>query len=185
MDQIREEFDKRVDINDGKSLKRFFMRYSFFSTNDIALVLGLSPRTIRVYKRNAGIRRNGGPDTKPKNPNTPVRLDLPENWDTAEWWQRHYPRYGMYILTRETGLNYHTVRRRVNKHCGGIRSYRDATASNHPCYNKDWLQEHYVDQKLTQKQCGKIAGVSDSTIRNWLVRLGFQVRGHYGSSILG
>jgi len=184
MEAICEEFKTRVDIKDAKSLRRFFLRYSFFSTNDMALILGLSPWSIRTYKRRAGIKRKGGPKTKPKNPQIPVHLDLPENWDTAEWWRAHYPRYGMYILTRETGLNYHTVRRRVRRHCGGIRSYREAANSDHSYCTKEWLQEHYINQGLSQKRCGVIAGVSDSTIRDWLVRFGFQVRGQYGGSLL-
>lgn len=184
IDQIREEFRMRVNIRDTKSLRRFFLRYSFFSTNDMALLLGLSPWTIRIYKRRAKIRRKGGPNTKPENPQIPVHLDLPEDWDTSDWWRKHYPRYGMGILTRETGLNYHTVRKRVRQHCGRIRSQQESTDSSHPCCTREWLQEHYINQGLSQKRCGRIAGVSDSTIRDWLVRLGFQVRGLYGGSLL-
>lgn len=184
MDVICEEFTTRVDVKDPKSLRRFFLRYSFFTTNDLALILKLNPRTIRTYKGRAGIKRKGGPKTKPENPQIPVHLDLPENWDTAEWWQAHYPRYGMRILTRETGLNYITVRSRVRRHCGGIRSHREATTSAHPCCTREWLQEHYIEQRLSQKQCGRVAGVSDSTIRDWLVHHGIQVRGQHASSLL-
>jgi len=184
MQVVCEEFKTRVDIYNKKSLFRFFMRYAFFSTNDLALILGLSPGTIQEYKRYAGIKRKDGPYHKPVNHNIPVHLDLPENWDTPEWWRAHYPRYGMYILTRETGLNYNTVRRRVRQHCGRIRGHKEAVQPDHPCCNKDWLRKHYINQGLNQKQCGLLAGVSDSTIRSWLVRLGFQVRGHNGGSLL-
>ena len=89
MDSIVEEFKSRVNITDPKSLRRFFLRYSFFSTNDIAMVLGLSPRNIREYRNYAGIKRQTGPNTKPENPTIPVHLDLPDDWDTEEWWQSH------------------------------------------------------------------------------------------------
>ena len=79
MEQIREEFRTRVDIHDAKLLRRFFLRYSFFSTNDMALILRLCPWTIRLYKKRAGITRKGGPKTRPENPQIPVHLYLPEN----------------------------------------------------------------------------------------------------------
>jgi len=184
VDQIREEFD-RIDIKDKKAMRRFFLRYSFFSTNDLALILDLSPRTILEYKRNCDLRRKGGPKQRPVYPRIPTDIELPENWDTPEWWRAHYPKYGMYILTKVTGLNYHTVRKRVSRYCGGIRSYREAMASDHPCCNEEWLREHYIERELGQKACARLAGVSDSTLRGWLVRFGIQVRGSYGGSVLG
>ena len=184
MDHIREEFNTRVDIKDAVSLRRFFNRYAFFSTNDLAMILGLCPSTIRIHKRYAGIKRANASHNKPENPSIHTHIDLPEDWDTPEWWRANYPRYGTYILRRATGLSYRTVRRRIQKHCGPLRSHREAAGSMHPCYTKEWLQEYYVDQGLSQKRCGAIAGVSDSTIRDWLVHLGFQVRSRYGSSPL-
>ena len=184
MDTVREEFRTRVGIHDAPSLRRFFFRHAFFSSNDLAQILGLSAWTIRQYKKRAGIQYRNSHNKLPPNLQLPVHLDLPGGWDTAEWWRAHYPRYGMHILVRETGLGYRTVRRRVQKHCGGIRSHQEATHPTHPCCNEEWLREHYIDQGLSQKRCGVIAGVSDYTIRNWLVRYGIQVRGHYGGSLL-
>jgi len=44
--------------------------------------------------------------------------------------------------------------------------------------NKEWLEKKYLEEKLTQKQIGKLCGVSQSHIRNWLYKLHIPIRSH-------
>lgn len=52
----------------------------------------------------------------------------------------------------------------------------------HPCKTREWLMEHFVNQKLSYHKCGAIAGVSRSTIRAWLINFGIKSRDRYEAS---
>jgi hypothetical protein len=161
------------------------MRHSFFGVGDLATLLDLSPRTILKYRRRAGIKKRGEVKNQPEFHSIPTNINLQEGWDTPEWWRAHYPRYGMRILTRVTGLNYLTVRRRIERHCpGGIRKYGEAVKSKHPCCTEKWIREHYEEQELSQYKCASIAGVSPSTFRDWLVRFKIPIRSYYAHSLM-
>ena len=102
--------------------------------------------------------------------------NLPDNWDTKEWWTANYPKQGIYLLARETGLNKHTVRKRLRKHGIKILSKEEAERSKHPCCNAEWLSEHYYVKGLTLQACGQLAGVSGDTIKTWLSALRMQTK---------
>ncbi len=174
---IRDEF-ALIDTKNGDQLREFFLRYSFLSTTDFASILSLSTTFIRRYKRRAGFRRASAPDVVPNVSPTRNTVDNIEPFvDTADWWILHYKErgYGRAKLQRASGLGVGTVRLRIKKHCGW-KSYNEAMKSKHPCNNLEWLTKHYVDEQLSMRACAKLAGVSDDTLKCWLLRAGIEIR---------
>ena len=169
---IRDDF-AALDKTDKLSLWNFFRKYLYFSTYDLAIVLKTTAKRIRQLKAIAGIRREGK-TTIPTYVQQRVEIELPPDWDTAEWWRAHYPKYGTSILARVTGLNLLTVRKRLRKHGIRILSKRESELSKNPLCTEAWIRKHYYDEGLSQRACAKLAGISTDTFRGWLIRFGLQ-----------
>ena len=171
---VRNDF-AAADKTDKIVLFDFFHKYLYFSTYDLAVILRTTPKRIRNLKAIAGIKREGkGP--LPSNIRVKIEIELPPNWDTAEWWRAHYPKYGTFVLARVTGLNLMTVRKRLRKHDIRIRSKREAEQSKHPYCTEAWLVKYYYEEDLSLRACAKLAGISTDTLRGWLVRFGLQTK---------
>jgi hypothetical protein len=174
---VRDEFAK-ICRTDSQALLDFFMKFKYFTTNDLSQILNISIWTLRDYKRLAKL--NTG---TPRKIAAPLRVplgDLPDGWDCATWWQANYPKYGMVVLARWTGLNQATVRKRILRHGLRIRSLKESITPNHPCCNRQWLVDHYEKQSWSVARCAKAAGVSPDTIVGWLNRHRVQIRSRYG-----
>jgi hypothetical protein len=174
---IRDEF-KLLDRYNSEQLSNFFLRYKFFSTNDLSQVLSLSSRYIRRLKSRTDpdrIIRTRQKHTPPKNLRVLPNIKLEPGWDCAEWWRHYYQLYGSYILVKITHLSRPTVRKRLRKYNVQIRTKR-ASPINHPCYNYEWLYKHYVELSWNTARCAKAAGVSPDTIITWLNNFKIQVK---------
>jgi hypothetical protein len=172
---IRDEF-KLLDKRDPKQLSNFFLRYKFFSTNDLAQVLSLSSRYIRMLKTRTGddivrTRQNNRPRAGVRF--LPI-VELEPGWDCAEWWRHYYKLYGARILAKITHLSIKTVKKRIRKY--NIPRTRQAPPLTHPCCNYEWLYKHYVEMDLHLLGCAKAAGVSPDTISSWLNTFKIQVK---------
>ena len=167
-----------VDRHDPKALRKFFLLFSFFTSNDMALMLELNARTIRKLKKRAGLGRVGGPPQKPPGFNYGKIVDIPIDWYDDDSLRAAYPRFGYVAISKAVGISYTRVKQRIKKMGIGL-SYREACRSKHPCCTAEWLRKHYIEMGLTQVECAKLAGVSDCTIRDWLNFHGTQVRTHF------
>ena len=112
---MRDEF-KLLDRRNQDQLSNFFVRYKFFSTNDLAQVLSLSSTYIRRLKTRTNITR-----TRYKHrivPRVEVLPDikLEDGWDCAEWWRHYYQFYGVRVLSKISGFSIPTVWRKLHKH---------------------------------------------------------------------
>lgn len=183
-DKIKLDWDS-IDKTDVAELREFFLRYSFFTTNNMAQLIKLSARNVRKYKKQAGFGKAVVLSPLPVNIKVPIKIDLPDNWDTPEWWRENYPKYGTWTLSRATGLSRPVIRLRINKYCGGLLTHEEATLSNHPRFDKEWLTEHYITQGKSLRACSKLAGVSPDTLAGWLNRLGIRVRSQDYGPIVG
>jgi hypothetical protein len=171
---MRDEF-QLLDRRNPDQLSNFFVRYKFFSTNDLAQVLSLSARYIRRLKTKTDITR-----TRYKHrivPRVSVLPDikLEEGWDCAEWWRHYYQYYGVRILSKITGFSIPTVWRKLDKHNIPTRPKGKKLPMN-PCCNYEWLYKHYVEMHWTLPECAKVAGVSYHSIETWLNNFKIQVR---------
>lgn len=183
---IREEYAV-LDNKNGQQLREFFLRYSFLETTDFSVILGLSTTAVRKLKRLAGFRRTSAPDVVP---NVSARSKIVENIepfvDTASWWILHYKEKGCgrVKLKRASGLNFATVYKRIKQHCGW-RSNSESTKSKHPCNTIEWLTRHYIDKEMSMRACARQAGVSDDTLKVWLLRAGITIRHKNHGPIVG
>lgn len=182
-DSLKSEFAK-IDVNDGEALRQFFLKYNCFTTSDWVTILHRSPTLVRKYKRRAGFRQKSAPSIVPPAPPRPPVLGLDPFEDTAEWWQKQYSQYGRLILQRASGLSATEVRKRITQHCKW-RSLYEANRSKHSSCNEKWLTDHYVTRGLTISKCAELAGVSDDTIKSWLVRFKFEIRQNSHGSVVG
>lgn len=175
---VRDEFNLLDKHSQGK-LATFFLRYKFFSTNDLSIVLSLSSRYLRRLKSRAKIT-NSRKTSPPRNIKVMPDIKLEPGWDCKEWWEQHYPKYSAAILAKITGLHKITVLSRIRKY--GI-PMRSKVNSGHQCCNYDWLYKHYITLEWGLVRCGKAAGVSPDTISVWLNNHKIQVRSKYGPSV--
>jgi len=175
---VRDEF-LLIDLFDAKALKTFFVRYKYFTTNDLAQILSYSSRQIRCFKTRANVT-NSRKTSPSKNIEIPTNIKLEQGWDCLEWWRKHYPKYGSITLAKITGLSPSTVRRRLRKYGIEIMSHE---VPDSPYYNYEWLYKHYVTLDWGLIRCGKAAGVSPDTISSWLNSHNIQVKGRYGPSV--
>lgn len=182
IDIIRADFDAAKLSRDYRS---FFVKYMFFTTNDLSQMLGLSAKKIRVLKKGAGLGKTIIKSPKPIAISIPKILDKPDNWDTPEWWSSVYPKYGMYVLCRVTGLSKPSVRKRIKRYCGGTIPVSEAVKSKHPYANKEWLLNNYVKNNFSLFKCASLAGVSPDTIIGWLNRNEIQLKTYDNSTLVG
>ena len=181
---MRDEF-KLLNKYDPEQLKNFFLRYKFFSTNDLSQVLSFGSRYIRMLKtRTDGtdLIRTKRPSPVPKCVYIVPDIKLEPGWDCAEWWRHYYQLYGIRTLSRITHLNRRTVTKRLRKYNIPTMPRRSKHTTN-PCNNYEWLYKHYVELGQTLAMCGKIAGVSKDSISTWLNKFKIQVRTRYAPKV--
>lgn len=182
-DKIKEEFEA-IAHTDNDGYRKFFLKYPYLGTNDFCQIVGLSAKTIRKRKKQAGLGSKNPPKPPQARPYVPPVVDLPEDWDNAEWWRAHYPKYGGPTLAKITGLNIDTVYKKLRKHGIKINSNRTKQPSTHPCCTKEWVVKHYQDKRMSIENCANLAGVSNETFTGWLNRFKVEIRNtRYGPSV--
>ena len=95
--------------------------------------------------------------------------------DDSEWLQDAYLERGESLrsIAASVGTSHATVWRRLVKH--GI-PRRRGRASGLPCTNRSWLEQHYLVEGRSLRECAAIAGSSHETVRWWLRAHGLPVR---------
>jgi hypothetical protein len=171
---VRDEF-QLLDKRNPDQLSNFFIRYRFFSTDDLAQVLSVSGRYIRKMKNRTDIKRTTYKRQITKTIKTLPDIKLEPGWDCAEWWRHYYRIYGVRMLSKITHFSIPTVWRKLHKHNIPIHPKGKRLSAN-PCCNYEWLNEHYVEKHWTIPNCAKAAGVSNDSITTWLNRFKIQVR---------
>lgn len=177
-DDVRLEYST-INRKDPEILRRFFLRFSFFSTNDLAQILGYSSTYIKRLKRSVGIR--GRPIHGRRIISYPTLITAPPNWGN-EWLRQVYPQFGLRIIARATSRTIQAIHYRLKRL--GVILPDKTSRSKHPCCNEEWLRKYYVEEEWTATQCSQLAGVSRDTICDWLNVFKIQVRSN-AYSILG
>lgn len=166
-EEVREAY--RLCGTDPVALREFFLRYRYLNVNDLAQILGVCTDTVRIRRRRAGFACSGWVRAPKRQPEVHIEM-IPGDPKTRDWWVRAYAKYGRRKLARLLGVSPLAILYRLRNRGIQLRSMRDGTHPTHPCCNEQWLLKHYVEQRLTATQCGRLAGVSNTTIANWLNR---------------
>ena len=174
---IRDDF-KLLNKRNPAQLSNFFLNYKFFSTNDLAQVLSLSSRYIRMLKLRADAAELIVRTRQKNKPKASIRITpvviLEPGWDCAEWWRHYYKKYGVRILAKITHLSIPTVKKRIRKY--NIPRTRRAPPLTHSCCTYEWLHKHYVEKGMRLLECANAAGVSPDSITSWLNTFKIQVK---------
>ena len=95
--------------------------------------------------------------------------------DDVQWLQDAYLEQGQTVrsIAKALGTSHATVWRRLVKH--GI-PRRRGRLSGLPCTNRSWLEQHYVAEGRSLRECAAMAGSSHETVRYWLQVHGLPVR---------
>jgi len=163
-----------VDVSDPGQLRKWFTDYSYLSANDLARIAGVAVSTIYRWRGRAGLTAQRFMARPPK----VVRPDpvAPSNWRDTTWLEDNYGQYSIPQLARATNRNYETIRRRLLRRLGALRSKRESVRSQHPCCRRGWLLDHYVVQGLSVQRCARLAGVSRLTMTCWLADQKIRIR---------
>ena len=165
----------RIDKKDPKALYKYFINNSHLKTSEIAIIAESGLQYVRDLKTSAGL---GG--KKPKH-NPPIKaqrkiytLKAPENWDPKNWdmeWLKTVAcHYSVREIANAINVYYVTLFGKLKKYGIKIRSKKQSTRSKNQLCNKQWVYKHYVEQKLSHRECAKLAGVSYQTFGRWLAR---------------
>jgi hypothetical protein len=163
----------KVNIDDPKSLKKWFDNHIHLTVNDHAIIMGKCTKTVRKLRKKAGLCGSKPKTTvKPKPHRSPIIL-LPNHWRTTEWLTDNIKRYGSDAIIKATGLNkktFYEILRKLNV------PYSGKFDSKNPLCNKAWCYRHYIELNYNLSQCAKIASVNRNTISNWLVKFKIPLR---------
>jgi transposase len=189
IDPIKAARQKRWD-----DIKQYFSDNDHLTPNEIAINLGLSPSTIRKWRKLAGLTGEYPFKDRPvaKSHVLPTEDDQ-HVWDCEEWFKEYYEdkQYGITSIAKIISRSPRLVRLRLDKYGIKVRSHSEAVRSSNPCSNVDWLMFHYATKKeylawakkkgvepdpdggkeWSLKRCAEMAGVVPATIYNWLVRV--------------
>lgn len=171
-------------------LKEFFESYQGLTDGELAIIAGVSTRTISGWKRKIGLLKPIA--LKPLK----VKGILPENWDNKEWFESTYENTGLRSMALLLDKDVNFVIKRLKKYGIRIKSLAERTISKNPCCDEGWLYYYYASrndylkwckktktepcedggQKLSTIKCAELAGVSPNTITNWLVLYKMRIR---------
>ncbi len=176
---LRAEFAK-IDRQDDAALRQWFTSHPYCSSNDHAQIAGVSVFTIQRWKRRVGCG-TGRKTFKCISPRFPVttvlQTPIPDDWRTnIEWLQQTVDRHGLRQLAKLVNKDRATLRKRIRRLGIKIRNLSVATKSNNPCCTHAWCYEHYVVRKLSQRQCAKLANITQQNFGQWLNRFKIPVR---------
>jgi hypothetical protein len=172
--RLRKQFE-RVNKKDPASLRKWFESHSYLSVADHAMVIGMSTASVRKLRKLAGIEGN-----RPKTKKRPISIkqeigEVPANWRTKEWLTENTQRYGVKAVQRAVGISHVLIHRILRKL--GVPKF--GNKSKNPNCTKAWCHKHYVELGLTERQCAKLAGISNSKFSDWLVKFNIPKRVRY------
>lgn len=174
---LREQF-AQVDFTDIGSIQKWFADHPYLTTNDHAQIANRSTLWIRQQKRKAGIKSRTPPVLPVAKPIKKPLIDVPPDWDTKEWLEWASTRYTIRRIALSTGKSMRTIYSRYKK--WGLKPTYVSKSQN-PCCTEEWVREHYVNQRLSQKECAKLAGICTQAFANWLNRFKIAVRTREGN----
>ena len=174
----------KYSFNDSTrdEIKKILEDNKYLTSSELAYMLEVSPSAIREWREKLGVECRVKINTSyMREWNTGKEYPLvedPKIWDNKEWLSEQYEKngYGRRIIAKMINRDPKVVKLRLRRYGIRIRDVREASQSKNPCCNKEWLEEHYEKQGLSQRKCAKIADVNPQTIVNWLVKFGMSVR---------
>jgi hypothetical protein len=170
--ELRQQLS-RVDLNDPKSLRKWFDSHHHLTVNDHAIIMGKCTKTVRKLRKKAGIcGLKPKTNIKPIPRKSPIII-LPSHWRTAEWLTDNIKRYGSDAVIKATGFTkkaFYEILRKLKV------PYSGTFSSKNPLCNKAWCYRHYVELNYNLAECARIAGVNRNTISNWLVKFKIPLR---------
>jgi len=156
--------------------------HGFLQTTEIAIIIRKSLKTAQTYRR-----YNGQSMPKPEafSNYSPKRNypKVPEKvWRNKTWFA---------FMVNEAGFGFNIISKiidRSNFRTKGIASEfgiksKNTSESLNPYCNKEWLEDKYVTEGLTLRQCARIAGVNPYTMYTWLAKYGIEVRSNFAGRV--
>lgn len=182
-----------VDVNDPASLLTWFNRHPYLTVHDMARIGDVCLKTVYMWRKRAGwvppasaptgCRQHKTivpPRPEPRRATTPI---APPDW-TTDWLVAMYDDgYSIPQLARAVRRSEMAVKLRLKRR-RRLRANKDSVRSQHRCCTLAWVFDHYVRQKLSQKDCAKLAGVSRYTFSVWLNFFKIRVRSSVEQSIV-
>lgn len=169
----------QLNPKDVAGIQLFFQTYSHLSTNDQAQIAGVSARTIRRFRKRAGIKgkdTNAKPPSHRRLPSIPT-VDVPEDWRTnPAWLAKMVAVYNVSQLAKLVSRDRSVVISILKRHNIKTKSLKEATRSKNRCCTHAWCHKYYVELGYTQKKCAELAGISLQTFGEWLNRFKIPVR---------
>lgn len=162
------------------SLRVFFEQNRFLTTSELAILAERSMETVRLWRRRCGLPNKAKPNFGPCV--LPIRQEVEfvgrDGLDDPVWLRQKYEaeHCGLGIIARMCGCGRKQVLARLRLFNIPTRPFADVVGSRHPCCTRDWLDQHYVVEGLTLRECAELAGVNPYTIIRWLAKFGIPTR---------
>lgn len=177
-----------LHISDKARLTEFFKENFMLTTHELVSILGVSPATVRKWKRECGIELDPADipkDWKWKKSKKKVKQVPREIWNTREWFLEHYIKRGLgaYTIAKMINRSMVLVIYKLHKFKIPIRSHAEAVSSKNKYCSKEWLEENFVRKGIGRETLAKMAGVSEYTILYWLAKFKIPIRDRYEASV--
>lgn len=173
--EFQAEF-KAVDLHNRQQVKRWFLDYPELTLPERAVISGMSEIWIKKLKRSLKLSKVKIIETtfglrivnriQPKKLILNPPIENLEEWILYQYIEKERSITELSLATNRSRTHIRTILRNnmVQFNKSNINPYK----------TREWLTEHFVSQKLSYRQCGKLAGVSRSTIQAWLSH--FQIK---------
>lgn len=185
LSSLIEEFN-RINLGDIEEVRNWFRKYpeltyfehckitgkSLWYVSNLKKRVGMNPVYIVETEDEMIIRHPNMP--KPQNHYKLPDLDIPPNWRTKEWLEDNYVNADISTrqLARAVGLSIKRTRTILESIGVPIKKYDQTVKSQSPYCSETWLREHYINKGLSLRECARIANVTHSTIKRWLMKYG-------------
>ena len=157
---------------DDDKIRQWFNKYNYYKLTDIARALRINMSHLYRLRKQCGLVIPG-PKRIHKIKTYEKLESIPEDWKNGEWLLPAIEKYGTKQVAEKAGVTAKTVY--ITLHKLG----RRVITEKHSCDNVDWLHEHYYAKRLNIVQMSKLAGVSEGTIKQWLIKYGIDRRFTY------
>lgn len=182
-----------VNVDSDESLRTWFEEYPELTNSEHCQITGKSLATITRYKNRAGVspvyimELEDGCHVTTKKPNKSavkrreVQIKVPKDWETnRDWLESQYPKkVGLLALAQAIGCSKAKLYRIMADLGIRISSHKRSVKSNNKCCTREWVAEHYVMKRWSLDKCAKKAGVTKTTISQWLTAFGIESRSMY------
>lgn len=154
---------------DNDKIRQWFNKYNYYKLTDIARALRINMSHLYRLRKQCGLVIPG-PKRIHKIKTYEKLETIPEDWKNGEWLLPAIEKYGTKQVAEKAGVTAKTVY--ITLHKLG----RRVITGKHKCDNVEWLQQHYYTERLNILQMSKLAGVSEGTIKQWLIKYGIDRR---------